>query len=59
MRGPAGTFSGGRLEVIRGGRPEPAVIDAVTGQKIADPQWLLEGWTSEEALGDSLRKAAR
>lgn len=45
------------VEAIRGGRPERVVIDAITGQKIADPQPLLQGWTPEQALYDSLHKA--
>jgi hypothetical protein len=45
------------VEVIRGGRPQRVVIDAITGQKIADPQPLLQGWTPEQALYDSMRKA--
>ncbi|MDB5418001.1 MAG: hypothetical protein JWP50_1420 [Phenylobacterium sp.] len=44
------------VEVIRGGRPERVVIDAVTSQRIADPQPLLEGWTPEQVLYDSLSK---
>ncbi|MDB5466552.1 MAG: hypothetical protein JWQ46_1314 [Phenylobacterium sp.] len=62
--GIAAPLSGGNsvlaynIEVIRGNRPERVVIDAVTGLRIADPQPLLEGWTPEQAIEDSLKKAA-
>ena len=46
------------VEVIRNNRPERVVIDAVTGLKIADPDQLLEGWTPEQALHESLKKVA-
>jgi hypothetical protein len=46
------------VEVIKDGRPERVVIDAVTGLKIANPQSLLDTWTPEEALYQSLKKAA-
>jgi hypothetical protein len=35
------------------------VIDAVTGLKVANPDTLLETWTPEKALYESLKKAAR
>jgi len=40
--------------MIEGGRHTHVVIDAETGQKIADPQPLLQGWTPREAFNDSL-----
>ena len=46
------------VQVIKDNRPERVVIDAVTGLKIADPQPLLNTWTPEEALYQSLKKAA-
>jgi hypothetical protein len=46
------------IEVIRDDRPERMAIDAVTGQKIANPDSLLETWTPEKALYESLKKVA-
>jgi uncharacterized membrane protein YkoI len=46
------------IEVIVDGRPQRVVIDAVTGQKIADPQSLLDAWSPEEAFMKTLEKAA-
>jgi uncharacterized membrane protein YkoI len=40
--------------MIQGGRHTHVVIDADTGQKIADPQPLLQGWTPRQALNDNL-----
>jgi len=47
------------VQVIRDGRSERVVIDAMTGQKIANPASLLAGWSPEQALYASLAKAAR
>jgi hypothetical protein len=41
-----------------GGKPDRVVIDAVTGQAIADPEPLLDAWTPEKELYESLRKLA-
>jgi uncharacterized membrane protein YkoI len=43
------------IEVVENGRPRRVVIDAQTGERIADPQPLLQGWTPEEALMQSLK----
>jgi hypothetical protein len=45
------------VEVIRDNRPERVVIDANTGRRIADPQPLLQNWTPEQALSESLKEA--
>jgi uncharacterized membrane protein YkoI len=41
------------VEVVGKGKPQRVVIDAVTGQVIADPDELLEGWTPEKLLPKS------
>ena len=46
------------VELIKGGKPDRVVIDAVTGQVIADPEPLLGAWTPEKELYESLHKLA-
>jgi hypothetical protein len=45
------------VEVIKRDRPERVAIDAQTGDAIANPEALLETWTPEKALYESLKKA--
>ncbi len=45
------------VEVIKNGKPQRIVIDAVTGDTIANPDPLLDTWSPEEALYHSLPKA--
>lgn len=62
--GIAAPLSGGNavlaynVEVIKDNRPERVVIDAVMGDQIANPDALVESWTPEKALHDSLKKAS-
>jgi hypothetical protein len=42
------------VEIVKDGRPQRIVIDAETGQTIADPEPLLEAWKPEDALMRSL-----
>jgi hypothetical protein len=44
------------IQVIEDNEPKRLVIDAVTGLKIANPDALLETWTPEKALYESLKK---
>lgn len=44
------------VAVLTGGRPQRVVIDAVTGEQIADPDPLVEGWSPEQAMSESLKK---
>jgi len=62
--GIAAPLSGGNnvlaynVALIKHNQPERVVIDAVTGQTIANPDTLLETWTPETALSESLKKVA-
>jgi uncharacterized membrane protein YkoI len=38
------------IEVVKNGKPDRVVIDAVTGQVIADPDELLDPWTPEKLV---------
>jgi hypothetical protein len=42
------------IEIVKDGRPQRIVIDAETGQTIANPEPLLEAWKPEDALMRSL-----
>jgi hypothetical protein len=44
------------IEVVKNGKPQRVVIDAQTGDRIANPDALLDTWSPEEALYQSLRK---
>jgi hypothetical protein len=46
------------VELIKGGKPDRVVTDAVTGQVIANPEPLLDAWTPEKELYESLRNLA-
>jgi hypothetical protein len=45
------------VEVIKDGKPRRIVIDAMTGDSIANPDSLLDTWSPEEALYHSRPKA--
>ena len=47
------------VELIKDGKPKRVVIDAVTGLPIANPEPLLDPWTPEKALYESLHKVVR
>jgi hypothetical protein len=47
------------VEVIKNNRPERVAIDAVTGEQIENPDPVLESWTPEKALYESLKKTTR
>jgi uncharacterized membrane protein YkoI len=44
------------IEVIKDGQPQRIVLDAETGSRIENPDSLLDTWSPEEALYQSLRK---
>jgi hypothetical protein len=44
------------IMVVRERAPKRVVMDAQTGEKIRDPQPVLQGWSPEEALTQSLKK---
>jgi uncharacterized membrane protein YkoI len=46
------------VELIKNSGPARVVIDAVTGQPIANPDAIVDTWTPEKALYASLKKAA-
>lgn len=47
------------VELIKDGKPKRVAIDAVTGLPIANPESLLDPWTPEKALYESLHKVVR
>lgn len=45
-----------QIEVLRGGKPDRVAVDAVTGERIDDPDEVLDTWTPEKTLDKTVQE---